>query len=86
MRATTIKVEGELLERIDRHRPREQSITAFVRSVLEQELRRREISQAASDYTQFLKDNEDEREWLRDWDSAGLVRVPRRVTRHDARD
>jgi len=78
MRATTIKVEGELLERIDRHRPREQTITAFVRTVLEQEIRRREMSLAADEYARFLEKNEDERAWLQDWDSADLARPPRR--------
>ena len=78
MRATTIKVEGQLLERIDRHRPKRQTITAFVRSVLEQELRRREMEQAASEYRRFLEEHEDERAWLDDWDSADLAKPPRR--------
>lgn len=78
MRATTIKVEGELLERIDRHRPKDVSITAFVRSVLDQEIRRREMSQAADAYADFLESNEDERTWLADWASADLAKAPRR--------
>lgn len=78
MRATTIKVEGDLLERIDRHRPREQTITAFVRAVLEQEIRRREMTQAADEYAGFLEKHEDERAWLQEWDSSDLAKAPRR--------
>lgn len=78
MPATTIKVEGELLERIDRHRPKNVTITAFVRAVLEQEMRRRETSQAADEYARFLAANDDERAWLADWDSADLAKAPRK--------
>lgn len=78
MRATTIKVEGDLLDRIDRHRPKGQTITAFVRSVLEQEIRRREMTEAADQYARFLEQNEEERAWLHDWDSADLAKPPRR--------
>ncbi len=78
MRATTIKVEGELLAKIDRHRPKQLSITAFVRQVLEQEIRRREMAAAAEEYAAFLDRNEDERRWLAEWDSADLAKTPRR--------
>ena len=81
MKAPAIKVEGELLERIERHRPPEQPVTAFVRAVRERELRRREMSQAADAYALFLADNEDERRWLESWDSADLATAPRRKKR-----
>ena len=76
MPATTVKVEGELLEPIDRHRPKNVTISAFVRAVLEQEMRRRETLQAADEYARFLASSDDERAWLADFDSADLAKAP----------
>jgi len=81
MKATTIKVEGELLAELERVKPRRQSLTGFVRSVLRQELRRQEMAAAAERYTQFLRRHPDERAWLEAWDRADLARRPSRKRR-----
>jgi hypothetical protein len=81
MRATTIKVEGVLLEELERSKPRSQSLSAYVRSILESEVRRLKMLAAAEKYSAFLQHNADERAWLDEWDSADLARPPRRRRR-----
>ena len=81
MRATTIKVEGELLEELERAKPAAQSLSAFIRSVLRRELVRRKLGDAAERYAEFLHSCEDERKWLEEWDRADLVRPPKRKRR-----
>lgn len=78
MRATTIKVEGELLDELERAKPASQSLTAYVRSVLRQEVRRKQLIAAAERYTDFLRQNTAERAGLEEWDRADLARPPKR--------
>lgn len=78
MKATTVKVEGALLEDLERHKPGNQSLSAFVRDVLAREVRRLQMEDAAVRYTEFLAREPGEREWLAAWDSADLVRPPKR--------
>jgi len=73
MRATTIKVEGNLLEELNRRKPPSQSLSAYVRSVLQREVLRRKMADAAEQYAQFLSGTADERVWLEEWDRADLA-------------
>jgi hypothetical protein len=77
MRATTVKVGDELLEELIRTKPPGQTLTAYVRSLLQCELQRRRMVQAADDYAAFLRRTPDERRWLDEWDTADLARAPR---------
>jgi len=61
MKATTIKVEGELLRELSRTKPATQSISAYVRLVLKQEVLRRKMTEAAEQYAKFLHESSDER-------------------------
>lgn len=81
MKATTVKVDGELLAELERVKPRSQTLTGFVRSVLQQEVQRRRMAEAAGRYAEFLRDAPDERSWLGDWDRADLATPPRRKGR-----
>jgi hypothetical protein len=81
MKATTIKVEGELLTELERAKPASQSLTAYVRSVLRQAVRRQQMMAAADRYTEYLHQHPDERAWLDVWDRADLARPPRRKRR-----
>jgi len=81
MPATTIKVEGELLRELEATKPPRQSISAYVRSILEQEVRRRRMQAAAETYATFLQNETEERTWLGEWDAADLVREPKRRKR-----
>jgi len=78
MRATTIKVEGDLLKELERTKPRALSLSAYVRAVLRQEVLRRKMAAAAERYVEFVRDSPAERAWLDDWDSADLATAPKR--------
>ena len=77
MRATTIKVEGELLDQLYRAKPANVSLTTFVRSILEREVLRARIEDATARYAQFLEKSPDERDWLAEWESADLASPPK---------
>jgi hypothetical protein len=81
MKATTIKVEGELLEELRRTKPPRQSLSAYVRALLQQAVVRRRMIDAADRYAEFVRDTPEERTWLVEWDSADLVTPPKRRRR-----
>lgn len=81
MKATTIKVDGALLAELERAKPPRQTLTGYVREVLEREVRRRKMLDAADRYTEFLRANAAEREWLAEWDRADLAQPPKRRRR-----
>lgn len=81
MRATTFKVDGTLLEKLERTKPARQTLSAYVRSLLEQAIARQQMSEAADRYVEFVRDSPDERAWLTEWDSADLVTPPKRKRR-----
>jgi len=78
MKATTIKVEGDLLAELERHKPATQSLSAFAKSILRRDLLRRQLADAATRYAAFLDEHPAERAWLAEWDSADLARTPAR--------
>lgn len=81
MRATTVKVDGELLRELERAKPPKVPLTTYVRGILEQEMRRLKLRAAAERYATLLRDAPDEREWLQEWDTADLARPPHRPRR-----
>jgi hypothetical protein len=78
MRATTVKVDGKLLEELERTKPVNETFSGYVRPILEREMRRRQLADAAEQYVQLLRDAPDERAWLDEWDAADLARPPAR--------
>ena len=81
MKATTIKVEGDLLKELEATKPASQTLTGYVRSLLERELRRQKMAAAADRYAAFLRETPEERVWLDEWVKADLVKPPRRRRR-----
>ncbi|HXJ34995.1 MAG TPA: hypothetical protein VMS22_13265 [Candidatus Eisenbacteria bacterium] len=81
MKATTVKVEGDLLQALERSKPPRQSLSAYVRSLLEQALARQRMVEAADRYADFVRETPDERTWLAEWDSADLITPPKRRRR-----
>jgi len=73
MSATTIKLETDLVRKVMALKPRDESISSFVRGLIEREHRARENKAAAVIYQQFLQDNPDERAAMEVWESAPLV-------------
>jgi hypothetical protein len=81
MKATTIKVEGDLLKEMEAACPPSQCISAFVREVLRNELKRRRVAEAAVKYEQFVASHPEEREWLDEWEKADLIHPPQRKSK-----
>jgi predicted CopG family antitoxin len=73
MPATTIKLEADLVKKVAALKPKDESISGFVRELIEKEHRVRENKAAAVIYKQFLEDNPDERAAMEVWESAPLV-------------
>jgi hypothetical protein len=73
MKATTIKIEGDLLEEIESVKPPEQSVTAYVRNVLRKNLDRERARRAGHSYMAFLNERPGEAEWLAEWAGADLA-------------
>jgi predicted CopG family antitoxin len=72
MPATTIKLEAELAGKVTSLKSPEQSISAYVRSLIEKEHRDRKLREAAETYEQFLHKNPAEREAMEVWESTPL--------------
>lgn len=77
MKATTVKIEGELLSDLEEIKPKNLSLSAFIRLVLFQGIRKQRLRTAGNQYARFLSSNNEEVELLKDWEEADLVAVPR---------
>jgi hypothetical protein len=73
MPATTIKLEPELVKMVATLKPKDESISGYVRSLIEQEHAARQHREAALTYQKFLRDNPKERAAMDAWASAPLV-------------
>jgi predicted CopG family antitoxin len=73
MPATTIKLEADLVKKVAALKPKDESISGYVRELIEKEHRAREHHSAAVVYQQFLEKNPEERAAMEVWESAPLV-------------
>jgi predicted CopG family antitoxin len=73
MPATTIKLEADLVKKVASLKPKEESISGFVRELIEREHRARAHRAAAAAYREFLQEHPAERAALEVWESAPLV-------------
>ena len=80
MRATTIKLEGKLLEDVEAAKPADRSLSAHVRWVLQRDLERRQARDASVAFRAFLEAHPEERAWLSEWDGADLAAPPAQGT------
>lgn len=80
MHATTIKLDGALVSRLKTVKPRHETLTGFVRTVLDAEVRRQQLRAAAEAYADHLRDHPQEAELMDAWAAAPLDRAakPRR--------
>ena len=76
MRATTVKIEGDLLDGIEAVKPAGRSVSAHVRSVLRKDLDRRKVRAAATAFRAFMEAHQEERAWLAEWEGVDLASVP----------
>ena len=81
MKATTIKIEDPLLGELEKAKPASQSISSYVREVLENDLKRHKVAEAAVQYEAFVAAHPEEREWMSDWDKADLSHPPKQKTK-----
>jgi hypothetical protein len=86
MHATTVKLDGDLVSRLKAVKPRNETLTGFVRNVLDAEVRRQHLLAAAEAYAELLRAQPGEAEAMDAWTSAPLERPakarraqPRRV-------
>jgi hypothetical protein len=73
MSATTIKLEADLVKKVAALKPRDESISGFVRGLIEKEHLARKNKEAAVVYRQFLEDNPEERAAMEGWETAPLI-------------
>lgn len=78
MRATTIRLDGDLLAELASAKPANVTLTAFVRSILEREVTSTKLGEAADRYVAFLDASAYERRWLCEWGRADLTVPPKR--------
>lgn len=77
MQATTIKIENPLLDQLKGFKPKDVSLSAFIREILESKVRKQKMAVAAQKYTEFLRENPDEEEWLKEWEESPLDKAPK---------
>lgn len=76
MKANALKIESPLLDELNRIRPKEKSLAAFVRETLQKEVLRQKMGQAAERYVKFLEGHAKERDWLSEWERVDLGEPP----------
>lgn len=77
MKATTIKIEGDLLDNLEENKPQDLSLSAFVRLLLYKGLRKQKLTLAGAEYVKFLSSNKEEVEFLKEWEESDLVNNPK---------
>lgn len=77
MQATTIKLDSKLHSAIRRMKPRDQTLTGFVRDLVAREEKHRQLGAAAEAYATLLDHNQGEAAWLAEWHSAPLAKPPK---------
>ncbi len=85
MQATTIKIENPLLNQLKGCKPKDISLSAFIRELLESQVRKQKMAVAAQKYTEFLQENPDEEAWLTEWEKAPLDQPPKARRRKKGR-
>ena len=78
MQATTIKLDAKLHTSIRKLKPREQSLTGYVRELIASEEKRHALEAAADAYAGLLASNKNEAAWLEEWESTPLAQAPKR--------
>ena len=76
MKATTIKLDGSILEELMAFKRPDQNLTALVRELLKAQIHKSKMARAAEEYTAFLRENTEEFMELDVWASAPLDREP----------
>lgn len=78
MSATTVKLDSTLLGEIAEIKPRNQTLSAYVRDALRRDVRRQQMRKAAEVYQTLLRENPLERQLLEEWEAAPLSVEPKK--------
>jgi predicted CopG family antitoxin len=73
MPATTIKLDSELVKKVAALKPKGESLSGYVRGLIEREHQERLLRGAARSYEAFLRENPAERAAMEVWESAPLT-------------
>jgi len=73
MPVTTIKLESDLVKKVAALKQQDESVSAFVRELIEKEHRARTNHDAALTYREFLQNHPEERSAMEAWGSAPVV-------------
>jgi len=72
MKATTIKLDGAILQELKEFKEPHQNLTSLVRELLKAQMHRRKMARAAETYMAFLAQNAAESQELEVWASVPL--------------
>jgi hypothetical protein len=76
MKATTVKLDGAILEELKAFKRPDQNLTALVRELLKAQIHRSRMARAAEEYAGFLRENPGEAMELDAWASTPLDHDP----------
>ncbi|HMP77661.1 MAG TPA: hypothetical protein PKE12_15305 [Kiritimatiellia bacterium] len=76
MKATTIKLDGDLLADVERAKPREMSVTSYVKDTLRRRITADLLREASEKYNSLLERNPRERAFMEEWERADLLSEP----------
>ena len=76
MRATTIKLEGAILEELEDLKQSDQNLTSLVRDLLKAQIHRHKMAKAAEEYAAFLNKNPGESLELDVWVTVPMDKDP----------
>ena len=75
MKATTIKLEGSILQELKEFKRPDQNLTSLIREMLKAQIHRRRMARAAEEYTAFLSENSGEALELEVWATVPLEKT-----------
>lgn len=76
MKATTIKLDGELLADVERAKPRGMSVTSYVKETLRRRITADLLREASARYNALLERNPREKAFMEEWEAADLQSEP----------
>jgi len=76
-KATTIKLDGDLLVELERTKPDGVSVTRYVKDTLKKSMNAAKLKESAAQYVAMTESDKEEMGWLKEWDNADLVSPPK---------
>ena len=77
MGSTTVKIEGALAEAVAEYKTQGLSTAAYVRSLIEADIRRAKMENAGRQYAAFLRNDPAAGAEMQEWENANLASPPR---------